>query len=46
MHKTYGYVDNIVVAGKTQEEYDKKFWKFLKVAKLHDLIFKEKSHPY
>lgn len=40
---TYSYVDNIVVTGKTQEEHDKNFSKFLEGAKLHKLTFNEKK---
>lgn len=37
------HVDNIVVAGKIQEEHDKNISKFLEGAKLHNLNFNEKK---
>lgn len=42
LHRTYAYINNIVVAGKTQEEHNKKF---LEVAKLHNLPMKKKKSP-
>ncbi|GAB1598560.1 hypothetical protein Ahia01_000133100, partial [Argonauta hians] len=38
---TYVYVDNIVVAGMTQQEHDKNLMKFREVARLHNLTFNE-----
>ena len=40
---TYVYVDNIVVAGKTQQEHDENLEKFREVAQLHNLTFNEKK---
>lgn len=37
----FAYVDNIVVAGKTQEEHDENLRKFQQTAKLHKLTFND-----
>ena len=38
---TYAYLDNITIDGKTQQEHDENFQKFLKVAKQCSLTFNE-----
>ena len=43
LHGTCVYVDNIVVAGKTQLEHEENFTKFRNIAQLYDLTFNEKS---
>ena len=40
---TYPYVDNIVVAGKTQQKHNENFTKFRNISLLHNLTFNEKS---
>ena len=40
---TYAYVDNIVAAGKSQQEHDENLTKFRNIAHLHDLTFNEKK---
>jgi hypothetical protein len=38
---TFAYVDNITIAGVTQEEHDFNLQRFLEVAKKHNLTFNE-----
>ena len=41
LHGTYAYEDNIVVAGKTQQEHDENLVRFQEAARIYNLTFNE-----